>query len=386
MRLDERDSDWLAERQSETLRAIGDVEKRTLFANILASAAIIGLSQTLPNATAFYLPALLRFVVIFLSAIVYNRIRRELGVNAPTMTTIYFGVFVSLLGGLSWGLLLLPVIIEPVLHAASFMIFGAILVCVGLISSNTSSAPHMWVPFILSFLASTLAGLAMHAGPLALQFGLGLTIVVAVLTLFSFGTAKQSIRAADMLVENRRLGEELADALSHAEFLAKRDPLTGLYNRRAVFEYRTHENARNDRAHVMLIDIDRFKQVNDRFGHDLGDRLLVAIATVIRATLRELPGETHYAARLGGEEFAIFLDLSEEAEASAFAECVRMKIERVAFEFSMPEGLATASIGLSHLDRGEPIAHCLQRADTALYEAKNAGRNTVRSRDRELAA
>ena len=373
----DRDEDWIAERQYEVLRAIAEVEKRTLLSNILGTALIVGIAQLLPNGSAFLLPAVIRFVAILLTAIVYERMRSEISSSRSIQRTIAAGMSVGVLGGASWALLLLPLFFEPVLHPASFLVFGGIMICVSLVVTNTSSTLHIWTPFAVSFLAVVVVGLMQTSPEFALIMGGGIVLIFAAVSLFSFGAAAQRINAADMLVQNMRLGEDLTEALSHAEFLATRDPLTGLYNRRAIFDLKLHANAQSESGHIMIVDIDRFKRVNDKHGHDMGDRLLIAIGASIRDGLRELDGDVHFAARLGGEEFAVFIDVPGVDEAISIAERLRIGIKSIADGGNLPSGLATASIGLSPLRKDETVGAALQRADEALYEAKAGGRNKV---------
>ena len=251
------------------------------------------------------------------------------------------------------------------------------MICVSLVVTNTSSTLHIWTPFAVSFLAVVAVGLMQTPPEFALIMGGGIVLSFAAVSLFSFGAAAQRIVAADLLVQNMRLGEDLTEALSQAEFLATRDPLTGRYNRRAIFDLKLHANAQSESGHIMIVDIDRFKRVNDKHGHDMGDRLLIAIGASIRDGLRELDGDVHFAARLGGEEFAVFIDVPGVDEAISIAERLRIGIKSIADDGNLPAGLATASIGLSPLRKDETVGAALQRADEALYEAKAGGRNKV---------
>ena len=152
------------------------------------------------------------------------------------------------------------------------------------------------------------------------------------------------------------------------------DPLTGLLNRNTL-ELRFDELAQQAKltgAPVCLIacDLDHFKQVNDRHGHDRGDTVLKDAAYLLRKSLRSF--ELVY--RLGGEEFLIVLPGSSVAEGRAIAERVR-----VGLEDARPGGLAvTASFGVAAGSGGDAVFEPLFRAaDSALYEAKRAGRNRV---------
>ena len=377
-----RDESWLIERRQELLRAVAQVEKQTIGANIVGTALIAAFAQTLPNAGSFLFAIMFRFATILLTNLAYGQLRKQISSGAATRWNIMTIIGVSLLGGGSWALLLLPVFTDPMLHPGAFLVCSGVMICVGLVVAHTSSMPYFWSAFLLSFLAVLFVGLTAAPEPMRWPIGIGISAIVTAIAIFSMGAARQRIETADTLVHNQRLREDLSEALAQAEFLATRDPLTGLYSRRAVFESPPHSDTANSARHALLVDVDRFKQVNDRFGHDTGDRLLVAIADMFRAEMAQIDNGKSFVARLGGEEFAVILDTADPVEADAAAELFRQQIERVAKDFSMPESIATASIGVSTIEAGETIAVGLQRADSALYEAKGAGRNTVRRRNR----
>lgn len=151
------------------------------------------------------------------------------------------------------------------------------------------------------------------------------------------------------------------------------DPLTGLGNRSALQEMlEQSEAARRADARpyaVLVLDLDHFKSVNDRFGHDGGDAALRHVATVIRSCVR--PGDGAF--RLGGEEFVVVLPGASSSEAAGVAERVRARLEETTAEHQGQTIHVTASIGVAV---GAPLA--FSAADRALYDAKRAGRNTVR--------
>ena len=185
--------------------------------------------------------------------------------------------------------------------------------------------------------------------------------------------------AARTTVENRKLTEELEEALAHAEFLNWRDPLTGLYNRRRLFEERAPERAVAGR-HLLAIDLDRFKGVNDKFGHAAGDHVLIATSDAIRNALSDVAelGEQR-AFRLGGEEFLIVLEGVDAERAQDFAEQLRGDIAAIGGALPDYFGLhVTASIGIAEWSHEESLDDALLRSDFACYEAKGQGRNRVR--------
>jgi len=155
--------------------------------------------------------------------------------------------------------------------------------------------------------------------------------------------------------------------------LANIDPLTGIYNRRAFFEKSEDLRFADGRERTMeaiMFDIDHFKKVNDQYGHDVGDDAIRTVADIVRR--RE-----GVAGRLGGEEFALIVEESRWGHAVETAEGMRCEIEAVRME--MPQGRLhlTCSFGVSEWRTGEDIDQVLKRADTALYQAKNNGRNQV---------
>src|SRR6266511_2017480 len=158
------------------------------------------------------------------------------------------------------------------------------------------------------------------------------------------------------------------------------DPLTGLHNRRSFQVRLAEEVERTRRSQVpftlLLLDLDHFKQVNDRFGHQAGDRALQAVAAVLHKQLRavDLP------ARIGGEEFAVLLPDTAEHGALEAAERLRAAIAAQPILHQGATFTVTASIGVAwcpaHADTGDGL---LRVADQALYQAKRAGRNRTRS-------
>ncbi len=159
--------------------------------------------------------------------------------------------------------------------------------------------------------------------------------------------------------------------------MANTDALTGLANRRFAceeLESRINLVQRNNGSLcVALADIDRFKQVNDSFGHAAGDKAIKLIADTLQAGLRDYD----LCARWGGEEFLILLSFSRLDDAGQLLERLRLAIESMVFGVAETTLPLSISIGVSEYRSGEASFEVLKRADEALYLAKNAGRNTV---------
>lgn len=160
--------------------------------------------------------------------------------------------------------------------------------------------------------------------------------------------------------------------------LSRHDSLTGVYNRAFLTELAEREVAlakRHGRAlAVAILDIDHFKLVNDNYGHDTGDRVICALAHTCQATLRNID---HFG-RIGGEEFVCILPETSEAEAMLCLERLRLSIAALQIETPLGTLKFTISIGVALLQaRHTDWPALLKAADTAMYSAKNAGRNQV---------
>lgn len=161
--------------------------------------------------------------------------------------------------------------------------------------------------------------------------------------------------------------------------LATRDGLTGVLNARAYHEIgiKLLANARRDRSPcaVLFIDLDHFKRINDQHGHLAGDRVLQAVAQCVQQHLRE----SDVLGRIGGEEFCVFLPHTDVSGASQVAEDVRARIEALMPEIAPDTRLrVTASIGLTSAGPDDHTLQAIQhRADEAMYQAKQRGRNQV---------
>ena len=174
-----------------------------------------------------------------------------------------------------------------------------------------------------------------------------------------------------------RLQQAMADK-EKLERLATFDPLTGLYNRRAILgklrELINIANRYKEDFSLIMLDIDHFKKVNDRYGHLTGDEVLEEIATLISRNIRD----TDIVGRYGGEEFIIILPKTTLASAWVVAERLRTIIKQVEMKDSAGNVFAiTVSQGLAGWERGEDTSSLISRADEALYKAKEKGRNRV---------
>lgn len=233
-----------------------------------------------------------------------------------------------------------------------------------------SSPRRLGMAFVLAmtvFLSSLLA-ISLYLGPLApiadhhLQF-LGWANFVLFVAMFS-GTADY-------------YRGKLVKAERELQSLATTDPLTGLSNRRHFEQMAEAALARARRAGsaycVAILDIDRFKSINDSHGHHVGDRVLVAVSETLRTCVRE----TDLLARWGGEEFVLLMPDTLAEGALALAERIRDAVEAGAMPHAGSVIRFTLSAGLTQAQANDDLDAALTRADKALYRSKESGRNRV---------
>lgn len=154
------------------------------------------------------------------------------------------------------------------------------------------------------------------------------------------------------------------------------DHLTGLYNRQRIEEVFEYEKCQLDRYHeqfsLILIDVDYFKLINDRYGHETGDDTLKEIANILKRHTRK----SDIVARWGGDEFIIIATKTNLQQGNVLAESIRNLVERADIK-TIDGNKITVSIGISAVLPDDNLKTMLRRADNALYEAKHAGRNRV---------
>jgi diguanylate cyclase len=202
-----------------------------------------------------------------------------------------------------------------------------------------------------------------HLGADALRVGITSAIVLPVILagpLFFYLTLKL---------------RELAIANHKLRHIASTDSLTGCLNRR---EFMRRVEAFLDRAGgsagaLLVIDADRFKSINDRFGHEAGDEALRLIASALRRTA----GPDDVLGRLGGEEFALFIPLAGDECALRGGERARRAVEAIAFRHDDEDVALSVSIGCAVAEPGSSFAALFREADASLYRAKAGGRNRV---------
>jgi diguanylate cyclase (GGDEF)-like protein len=201
------------------------------------------------------------------------------------------------------------------------------------------------------------------------NFGMLLLMVMGVCILTS--------RLGGMRERSRRQKAALETALEQNRLLATQDTLTGCLNRRAMTEKLGEALAMAARfgtpCSVVLIDLDHFKHVNDSYGHAAGDEVLRTVADLARSQLRDVDS----LGRWGGEEFLVLLPATNAPDALVCAERLQAKLAQVSFPAISPDLHLSFSAGVAAIGRDERLATLIDRADKAMYQAKQAGRARV---------
>lgn len=190
---------------------------------------------------------------------------------------------------------------------------------------------------------------------------------------------QQVAHLTNRLQDAHKESDKLRQRIKRERDLAMVDPLTGIANRFAYNERLAQEVARWKRYKNPLVlsvwDVDHFKQINDSYGHQAGDKVLTVIARLFQDKVRE----TDFAARFGGEEFVLLLPETDLEKASVVAEHIRQSVEACEFHYRGNPVPITISCGLSEFREGDSPEQVFARADAALYKAKENGRNQCRS-------
>jgi diguanylate cyclase (GGDEF)-like protein len=171
-----------------------------------------------------------------------------------------------------------------------------------------------------------------------------------------------------LLVEHADAALERVTFRNRLEHLVDHDASTGLLNRRALARIPRESPAT---ATLMVCDLDHFKNVNDTYGHEVGDAVILLFADLLRSLSRE----HDLAVRLGGDEFIVFLPETTLQQARLVAERLRTALTPLMLQLVSSE--ITVSIGLTQMEAGEQLVDAMRRADSALYAAKNNGRNQI---------
>lgn len=285
--------------------------------------------------------------------------------------------WIAALDGFAWGLLTCFLIgHDPALDA----------ILMALLCGVTSINAQVYGTYVVAYYgqigllwATAVVGLLLLAGTEnALDYAAGLSVFIALTAYYTRAISQRLIEGIRLQHANASLAEQLRAALQKVELDAATDALTGQWNRRALDEVLKQQLAHHASSgrpfSILMLDIDFFKNINDEFGHMVGDDVLRAFAQALRAFLRS----ADFCARFGGEEFVVVLPDTSLATALEVGERIRQGIAQAPL-LSKPRIQATVSIGVATMTQGQSLKELFAAADAAVYLAKNEGRNQVRA-------
>jgi diguanylate cyclase (GGDEF)-like protein len=240
--------------------------------------------------------------------------------------------------------------LDDPLSGANLNKFAAKLVFVSIILAILVSLAVLCVAFYLRLLPVPLLEAVSYSVMMAWLVGGGVAVILSLVLSDAFTSM----------------------ALSRARFeeMSRRDGLTGLLNRRAFNQ--CFEETENE-ASLAIFDVDRFKGINDSFGHSVGDQVIKTIAACISETF----GTTHAVSRIGGEEFAVIIRGGNFKDRFTLAELTRLRIAKLRIDMGGRVLSPTISVGVAEITAERSKNDIFQVADQALYLAKSAGRNRV---------
>lgn len=310
-------------------------------------------------------------------------LERELSAGQPTPATVRRMIVLCFASAFTWAMLTWPLEVGAELGIASFLVITIALfaVCLTVIAAAHHGAGlNAATSGGFLGLLPKLVAIVPEVGVLHLA-----CLPVLMATIWSYGLMlhRQSRGGIVLQMRMRSISQRLEQtnamlkqALRGAQHQADHDTLTGLRNRRAferelaAFQVRF---AHRQQA-LMLLDIDHFKRINDRFGHETGDGVLLAVGTCLDQWSAE--SSDRMVGRWGGEEFIIVTALHPSQNLHEQLEELRLAVEQLSDHLHWPDTInLTTSIGCALLPNGEALQDALREADQALYAAKNAGRN-----------
>jgi diguanylate cyclase (GGDEF)-like protein len=306
--------------------------------------------------------------------------------HARISTARNWQIVLRVLQGLSWGAAIVFFHGEGEAAAIGDMIILLLLISISAVNlTNMAPSFSTMLTFCASILIVPFLFFLSLGESLYINLAIGLAVLFLVEMQIGWDAYRQFAEGMRQLVQNHSNRRQLElrnrqlDALNQTlQVMAVHDQLTGLYNRHFIVEQLERQYEMFGRygsaCTIVLIDIDHFKNVNDSFGHGVGDAVLVSFARSVEPLLRQ--GD--FFGRYGGEEFILVLPMTDSAAAAQLAQRIREQLKVCDLLASQPDAWClSASFGVAEIRSGESLDSWLVRMDQALYRAKDNGRDCV---------
>ncbi|MBX7169823.1 MAG: GGDEF domain-containing protein [Pyrinomonadaceae bacterium] len=328
------------------------------------------------------------FIVRSLFQFFYRRIQQSLLNENSDFALLKLIIQTSaILYGIFWGSTIF--FFHPAIEQFNFNSFLILVVCLIAVISNYGliclPRSDLFLLFAIAVGITSISPALTYDLNNSYLAALGFTIFISVQTFYSIRLKGKFDEQILLKMQNQELVNSLEENrakmnqnIKVLEDLSLHDDLTQLPNRRFLmnkFLNSRLESEDETEFSLMILDLDNFKTINDRFGHLVGDKVLIKVAAILKNSIRG----TDCAARVGGEEFVIFLPNSKQNEALLVAERIRQTIQNQIFLDTKNQPFQiTTSIGLAESVINSDLTNVFQKADTALYEAKQEGKNRIK--------
>ncbi|MEZ5688183.1 MAG: GGDEF domain-containing protein [Caenibius sp.] len=358
-----------------------------IYSGLLGLVVIAALGWSQIDHTILGLLCTVRLATICHNMQIAADLRKALANNAdaqPLVQRLGFGLGI---GTLSWTSFLWALDIGTTMSIEQMTIVIAVIVSIALQVIGASPFRHAMKAILAATTLGFMPALLHFAGQGRMGIAFAFASFLAALTAYGHLFARQTRTNVALQIRNRQISKRLTDAngslgkaLSNAKWLANRDSLTRIYNRRATMAgaHVLHAHMAPEQSIVVVIvDIDHFKQINDRFGHATGDAVLISLARELDRWHRS--DGMRCAGRWGGEEFVAVQIVEGPEHGRTVADTIMAAIVRINELGHLPSAVrVTASLGCAMWRADTDFEDALRDADDALYRAKIAGRNCIR--------
>ena len=309
------------------------------------------------------------------SATLHDSLKRT-GLDERALRFLYFALAMA---GVSWAGLVIALDPSPLAqggdHPLVWIAVGSItLIATGLVTITFGPIKPAAFSLTGAFLASLLIATVLDPTPIPLIAIAAIAPALLGALGYGFMAAAQTEHEARLVIENKALNARLVSSLERADNLVRRDPMTGLFNRRVLFSDFKNAPSLGEVRTFIQIDLDQFRLVNSRFGQDVGDSILRGLAREMEGVCKSLGHGKFACVRLGGEEFAIMLDQMDMRTGEALAYGLRERIPAIPSPAELRMGLkVSASFSIAEQRPKEALADLLRRSDEAMQRAKACG-------------
>ncbi|WP_109356156.1 diguanylate cyclase [Sphingorhabdus sp. EL138] len=340
--------------------------------SVIIPVGVIGWIASLTDNRALWIFLSLQIIAQLAITASSQWLRRAIETGKNTAIRKNLWMIAEASSGIIWAAMMLDV--GTLIGGSDAVLTTWVTILVTMVVSILLAAPIAGIAFPLlgGFTAAGVAGILLFDKDFSGFAQMALIFMCVALFIIAKAVNFQAHKSCRAGIEVERLGQRLAEELRHTSWLSQHDSLTGLLNRSALQEH--IEELGDMQTQLILLDIDHFKQINDSYGHGQGDEVIAAVSACISETLDEAAPDA-LAARWGGEEFIIALPGCETG-ADDIAERLCAAVAKLTHKDWPARLRVTGSLGVAH-GPASAFSATFKSADSAMYEAKEQGRNRV---------